>query len=190
MSDVIDTHGSPTHLEDDHDLIENLARYSEGLLSKEAVKKKHRLADIVWQQMGEDDRLVELVEDAKLRRIRTGLAKREKSQILVTKAPDVLSGIMLDPAANNRHKVDAIKVLDQLADNGPQTAATAAMFNIVINLGTDVDGKEIVERYSQPIAIGVEDVGPNEAGTDTAPREVIAAIATKKRVTDGGQGYL
>ena len=140
--------------------------------------------------MGENDRLVELVEDAKLRRIRTGLAKREKSQILVTKAPDVLSDIMLDPAANNRHKVDAIKVLDQLADNGPQTAAAAAMFNIVINLGTDADGKEIVERYSKPIAIGVEEAAPNEAGTDTAPQDVVAAIAAKKKDNNGGQGYI
>jgi hypothetical protein len=47
-----------------------------------------------------------------------------------------------------------------------------------------------VERYSKPIAIGVEDAAPNEAGTDTAPQEVIAAIATKKKDNDGGQGYI
>jgi hypothetical protein len=83
MGDVVETRSQTAHLEDDHDLIDNLARYSEGLLSKEAVKKKHRLADSIWQQMGGNDRLVELVEDAKLRRIRTGLAKREKSQIRI-----------------------------------------------------------------------------------------------------------
>jgi hypothetical protein len=51
-----------------------------------------------------------------------------------------LNDIMLDPAANAGHKIDSIKVLDQLADNGAQTATAAARFNIVINLGADADG--------------------------------------------------
>src|SRR6516162_4399653 len=174
MGDVVDTRSQTAHLEDDHDLIENLARYSEGLLSKEAVKTKHRLADNVWRQMGKNDRLVELIEDAKLRRIRTGLAKREKSQILVTKAPDVLSGIMLDTGASPKHRIDSAKVLDQFAANGPENAPAGDRFIITINLGTDVSGAEVVEHYNKSIAINPDDVDPNDAGA-------VAAITTTKR---------
>jgi hypothetical protein len=67
MGDIVDQHGQSAHLEDDHELIENLARYAEGLLSKDAVKKKHRLADSVWENLGSNDELVEKIEDAKLR---------------------------------------------------------------------------------------------------------------------------
>jgi hypothetical protein len=187
MSDVVDLHGQLAHLEDNHELIENLARYAEGLLSKEAVKKKHRFDDATWQRLGENDALVEKIEDEKLRRIRNGQAKRELAQKHIVRGPDVLNDIMLDPAANAKHKIDSIKVLDQLADNGAQTAAAAAMFNIVINLGADADGKEIVERYSKPIAIGPDDTNPGD--TNIVPQDMIAAIAAKKRDNDGGQGH-
>jgi hypothetical protein len=191
MGHVVDTHSQLVHFEDDHELIENLARYAEGLLSKEAVKKKHRLPDEVWSALGENDRLVELIEDSKLRRIRTGQAKRELAQKHVVKAPEVLNNIMLDPAANAKHKIDSIKVLDQLADNGAQAAAAAARFVIQINLGADADGKEIVERYSKSIAINPDDVDPNDAGTSTTPPDtMIAAIATNKDSDDGGQGHI
>jgi hypothetical protein len=56
MGDVVDFHGQPPRLEDDADLIENLARYSEGILTKEAVKKRHHSDDATWQQLGENDR--------------------------------------------------------------------------------------------------------------------------------------
>jgi hypothetical protein len=182
MGDVIDLHGQLAHLEDDHELIENLARYAEGLLSKEAVKKRHQLADSVWENLGGDDALVEAIEAEKLRRIRNGQAKREKSQVLVVKAPDVLSGIMLDPAASPKHRIDSAKVLDQFAANGPQSAPAGDRFIITINLGTDVSGAEVVEHYNKSIAINPDDVDPNDAGA-------VATITTTKKDDDGGQGY-
>jgi hypothetical protein len=182
MGDVVDLHGQPAHLEDDHELIENLARYAEGLLSKEAVKKKHRLADSVWKDLGENDELVEKIEAEKLRRIRNGQAKREKSQVLVTKAPDVLSGIMLDANASPKHRIDASKTLDTFAANGPEAAPAGDRFIITINLGTDVSGAEVVEHYNKSIAINPDDVDPNDAGA-------VAAITAKKKDDDGGQGY-
>src|SRR5262245_64149796 len=96
MGDFVDLHGQPAHLEDDHELIENLARYAEGLLSKEAVKKKHRFEAATWEQLGENDALVEAIEAEKLRRIRNGQAKRELAQKHVVKAPRRLNVIMLD----------------------------------------------------------------------------------------------
>jgi lysophospholipase L1-like esterase len=181
MGDVVDLHGQPAHLEDDHELIENLARYAEGLLSKEAVKKKHRLADSIWQQLGENDALVEAIEAEKLRRIRNSQAKRELAQKHVVKAPDVLSGIMLDANASPKHRIDSAKVLDQFAANGPQSAPAGDRFIITINLGTDVSGAEVVEHYNKSIAINADDVDPNDA-------DAFAAIT--KKDNDGGQGYL
>jgi lysophospholipase L1-like esterase len=181
MGDVVDLHGQPAHLEDDHELIENLARYAEGLLSKEAVKKKHRLADSIWQQLGENDALVEAIEAEKLRRIRNSQAKRELAQKHVVKAPDVLSGIMLDANASPKHRIDSAKVLDQFAANGPQSAPAGDRFIITINLGTDVSGAEVVEHYNKSIAINADDVDPNDAG---------AFAAITKKDNDGGQGYL
>jgi hypothetical protein len=185
MSDAVDLHGPLAHLEDDHDLIENLARYSEGLLSKEAVKTKHRLADNVWRQMGKNDRLVELIEDAKLRRIRTGLAKREKSQILVTKAPDVLSGIMLDTGASPKHRIDSAKVLDQFATPPGQAAggdANRFIISIDISAGGGNPETDII-HFNKPLAVGPTD------DHDNIDPATMAAIAAKKD-TDGGQGHL
>jgi hypothetical protein len=182
MGDVVDLHCQPAHLEDDHELIENLARYAEGLLSKEAVKKKHRFDAATWEQLGENDALVEAIEAEKLRRIRNGQAKRELAQKHVVKAPEVLNGIMLDPSASPKHRIDSAKVLDQFAANAPQSAPAGDRFIITINLGTDVSGAEVVEHYNKSIAINADDVDPNDAGA-------VAAITTTKKDDDGGQGY-
>jgi hypothetical protein len=183
MGDDVDLHGQPAHLEDDHELIENLARYAEGLLSKEAVKKKRHFDAATWERLGENDALVEAIEAEKLRRIRNGQAKREKSQVLVTKAPDVLSGIMLDTSASPKHRIDASKTLDAFAANGPQSAPAGDRFIITINLGTDVSGAEVVEHYNKSIAINADDVDPN----DSTPQGVVAAIT--KKDDDDGEGY-
>jgi hypothetical protein len=180
MGNVVDLHGQPAHLEDDHELIENLARYAEGLISKEAVKKKHHFDAATWERLGENDALVEAIEAEKLRRIRNGQAKREKSQSLVVKAPDVLSGIMLDPAASPKHRIDSAKVLDQFAANGPEAPAAADRFIIQINMGSDV------LRFDKPIAVGPDDPNPpNEV--DTAPQELIPFITSNKKDGDDGQ---
>jgi hypothetical protein len=185
LGDVVDLHGQPVHLEDDHELIENLARYAEGLLSKEAVKKKHHFDAATWERLGENDALVEAIEAEKLRRIRNGQAKREKSQVLVTKAPDVLSNIMLDSDASPKHRIDSAKVLDQFAANGPGNAPAGDRFIITINLGTDDSGAEIVEHYNKSIAIDADDVDPN----DSTPQGAVAPITAKKKNDDNGQGY-
>src|SRR6478672_5370549 len=78
MGEVVDLHSQLAHLEDD-ELIENLARFADGTLSEAAVKARHHLSNEAWAALGESDRLVELVEAAKLRRIRSGATKREKA---------------------------------------------------------------------------------------------------------------
>jgi hypothetical protein len=80
----------PISLDSDicRELIVDCARYSEGLLTEKEVKKKHRFDDGTWERLGQDDALVEAIEAEKLRRVRSGLAKRELAQKHVVKAPE------------------------------------------------------------------------------------------------------
>ena len=110
MGEVVDLHSQLAHLEDD-ELIENLARFADGTLSEAAVKARHHLSNEDWAAMGESDRLVELVEAAKLRRIRTGATKRERAQIEIVDGPPILGKIMRDPGSNARHVIDSVKAL-------------------------------------------------------------------------------
>src|SRR6478672_5738924 len=107
MGDVIDLRGQSAHLEDD-ELIENLARFADGTLSEAAVKARHHLSNEEWAALGDSDRLVELVEAAKLRRIRTGVTKRERAQIEIIDAPPILGKIMRGADSNARHVIDAV----------------------------------------------------------------------------------
>src|SRR5262249_54875678 len=73
----------PTSLIENHEFIIDCARYADGLLSEQDVKKKYRFDDATWERLGKDDALVEAIEAEKLRRIRNGSTKRERAQQLV-----------------------------------------------------------------------------------------------------------
>ena len=158
----------PKNLIDNHELIADLCRFAEGVFSEQEVKKRHRLADSVWKELGANEELIEKIEAEKVRRIRDGSAKRELAQKHIVRAPNVLGNIMDDPNANERHRVDAIKTLDSLAANGPEKAPAADRFIITINLGTDT------EHYNKLIAINADDVDPND----------VPQIATTKKDDD------
>jgi hypothetical protein len=180
MGDVIDLRGQSAHLEDD-ELIENLARFADGTLSEAAVKARHHLSNEEWAALGESDRLVELVEAAKLRRIRSGATKRERAQIEIVDGPPILGKIMRDPGSNARHVIDSVKALDALASTGAEAAAAGARFEITINLGADH-----IEHYSKSIAIDPADTDPNSIDTT----DVIAAIAVNKSKDGDNGGHL
>lgn len=81
-----------------------------------------------------------------------------------------------------------MKVLDDLAANGPAAAAAGTYFEIFINLGADQDGKPVIEHYRKPVAIDVnrsstDDIDPNVADTG-----VIAAIEMTKAKSGGDNG--
>ena len=178
VGDIVELRNCSIPLEDD-ELVENLARFADGTLSEAAVKARHHLSNEEWAALGESDRLVELVEAAKLRRIRTGATKRERAQIEIVDAPPILGGIMRDPNANERHRINSIKVLDGLASNGAEAAAAGARFEITINLGADH-----IEHYSKSIAIDPDDAN------DVDTTNVIAALAAKQRDDGNGQGHI
>jgi hypothetical protein len=156
MGDVVDL--QTARLENDAEFVADLCRFSERILTETQVRKKWRLPDDVWEKLGSNDVLVEKIELEKVRRIRDGSSKREKAQLLVVQAPDVAAAILMDPGANPRHRLDSAKILDDFATGGPAAAAAASdRFIIQINLGTDVDGKPVVENYDKSIAIDVND---------------------------------
>ena len=178
MGDIVEL--KPAPLEDD-ELIENLARFADGTLSEAAVKSRHHLSNEEWAAVGENDRLIELVEAAKLRRIRTGATKRERAQIEIVDGPPILGKIMRDPGSNARHVIDSVKALDALASTGAEVAAAGARFEITINLGSDT------EHYSKSIEINPHDVDPNHVDTTN----VIAAITMNKSKGGGdGEGHI
>ena len=89
---------------------------------------------------------------------------------------------MRDTNANERHRIDSIKVLDTLASTGAEAAAAGARFEITINLGADH-----IEHYSKSIEINAEDTDPNNIDATNA----IAAITMNKLKDDnGGQGHI
>ena len=179
MGMVVDLHGQPAHLEDDLDFVADCCRYSENILSEEAIKKKYRFDDTAWERLGNNEVLIEKIEAEKVRRTRNGSAKREKAQQLVVQAPDVLGGIMLDASASPKHRIDSAKALDAFAANGPEAAPASDRFQITINLGSDV------LHFDKSIAIDANDVDPFN-DTDTTPQGSLAAIAANKPKDDGG----
>ena len=159
--------GDAKSLTDNLELITDFCRYSEGLLSEAAVRKKYRFDNKTWEKLAADDPLLEAIELEKVRRVRSGAAKREKAQQLVVKACEVLGEIALDPDASPKHRIDASKTLDAFADNGPTHAPdTSERFSIVINLGND-------EKIRVSKATGL--VSNNSEILDVTPQQAIEA---------------
>jgi hypothetical protein len=179
----------PTALIENHDFVVDMARYAESILDEKFLRKKYRFDDATWESLGSNDELVSKIENEKLRRIRDGSSKRELAQKHIVRGPAVLSTIMDDAGASPRHRVDAIKTLDAIATPPAQAApADRDRFIIEINLGTDADGKEIVQRFNKSIApLMPNEVDPNDP--DSAPQDVIAAIAAKKKGDGGGEPF-
>src|SRR5262249_1074714 len=123
------------------ELITDLARYSETLLSESAVRRKWRLDEDVWEALGADDELVRAIEEERARRVRSGALKRELAQTHVIRGPGVLASIMDDPRASARHRVDSIKALNAIADPGPEGAVEEEKVIIRIDMGADLRAK-------------------------------------------------
>ena len=165
MGEVVNLQGaSGVNLAEDMAFVSDMCRYAENILTEKQVKKKWRFDAATWDRLGDDDNLVEKIEAESVRRIRDGSSKRERAQLLVVKAPDVVSKIMLDDSANPRHRIDAAASLDKLAANPAENSAAAAgFFQITINLGADSDGKPVIEHYEKSLVIDPND-GDLDAG--------------------------
>jgi hypothetical protein len=168
MSDVND----PTDLANNRELVADLSRFAEGVLTEQQVRRKWRHLDqSVWD--APDDALVDAVEAERVRRIRTGTNVREKAQLLHTRAPDILSEIMTGDASP-RHKIESARALGQIATPvaNPAPAADASRFVIQINLGADVPPL----IFNKALALG-----PEPDDINSAPQEL---LLTNKREDD------
>jgi hypothetical protein len=165
---------SPAALVENAELITDMARYADGTLTEQQVKQKYRFDADVWEQLGNNDALVEKIEAEKARRIRRGDTARERAQLLFADAPTVLGSIMNDPSSSARHRIESAKELRVVADNGPEASppASAEKFEIIINLGADVP--PLV--FSKSITVGPEpsDVDTNQefARRTTGPDDI------------------
>jgi hypothetical protein len=165
----------------DAGLIEDLCRFADNILTEKQVRRKWHVADdAIWHAMGTDTEFVERVELERTRRIRSGATKRELAQLHIVKGPAVLDNIISDPKANPRHKVDAIKALDQLAGFTPQTSHNDMdRFIIKIDLGADLRAKGLP---SDPKDVLIVDVTPNPTKNsnpntvDTIPDNTVDTI--------------
>jgi hypothetical protein len=157
MGDVVDLRGQPLPLEDNHEFINDFARYCEGILDEKFLRRKYRFDDSTWESLGNDDALVEKIANEKLRRIRDGTSARERAQVHFATAPDVLGSILNDQHASPRHRIESAKELRTVAANGPEAAPASDRFVITINL--TADGSNHIEHYDKARAI---DPNPNE----------------------------
>src|SRR5262245_37375393 len=125
---------------DNFELITDLARYAEGLFTRDQVKKKWRklISDEMWDTLEHDDALVDAIEAEKVRRVRDGSFKRERAQQHITKGPDILESIMSDPKQSAKHRIDSAKALDQFAGNTPDAAEQPDRIIIRIDMGADI----------------------------------------------------
>jgi hypothetical protein len=186
MADIVDLRSrQPTSHEDEFnsELVQDLARYSEGLATEKDIRRRYRFDDAVWEGLGSNDSLLAAIEDEKTRRIRSGALKRERAQVLVTQAPDVLGEILLDKNASPKHRLDSAKALDGFAVGGPEGAGAPAAdrFQITINLGSDV------LYFDKAIAVDTDPLN----NTDTTPQEEwLPVIAANKKDDGGGQGHI
>src|SRR5262249_22859573 len=161
--------GFTQSLIEDGEFIADCCRFAEGITNEAAVRKKYHCSEEAWERLGVDDKLIEAVEAEKVRRIRSGAAKREKAQLHVVAAPDVLSGILMDPKANAKHRIDSAKALDDLADNGPQRVAfeqDRVIIRIDLSAGTmSKDPESAMKPADVPVfeASVRPDPNPNDA---------------------------
>jgi len=134
----------------DQSFIEDMARFTSGVLSEKQIRRKYHVFDeATWERLGSDEALIEAIELAEITRTRSGATKRELAQNHIVAAPSILNSIMADPNSNARHKVDAIKCLDSLADPQSQTSHDDSDRVIVsINLGND--SKLIFDKPLRP----------------------------------------
>jgi len=132
-------------LRENHELVQDLCRYAENLISESAVRKKWRLSETTWELLGADDELVRAIEEEKTRRIRSGATKREAAQQHIVRGPGILASIMDDTRASPRHRVDSVKALNAIADPGPEAAIGEEKVIIRIDLSADTkDPKDVL----------------------------------------------
>jgi hypothetical protein len=166
----------PESLMKNQELVTDLCRFAEGIVTESAVRKKWRLQEEAWNLLGEDGEFVRAVEETRVQRIRSGASKRERAQQLIAeKGPSTLDKILSDGRSNPRHLIDAVKALDDLAEGGPRAVRDdLERVTVTINLGADTRAQGL---ESDPADVVVVDamVRPNRTiGDWDSPKRIAA----------------
>src|SRR5262249_37686817 len=139
---------------ENHELIQDLARFCEGIVTERNVRKKHRLAESDWERLGSDEVFIETIKRERERRVRNGSVARERAPKIFTETPEVLGDILKDDEAAARHRIEAAWEIRAVASVGPETQSPAERFVFTINLGA---GEVIhVDQPMQPNARTIE----------------------------------
>jgi hypothetical protein len=144
-----------TDLRGNYEFVTDLSRYCEGIVSEQNVRKKWRLSENVWTELGEDEAFIEVIKRCREARCRNGAAAREKAQKVFVKAPDVLDEILNDKNISPRHRIEASRELRATANVGPEAhSATEERYVIQINIGEDYKLK--IDQPIRPIPGTIE----------------------------------
>jgi hypothetical protein len=162
MGNVVSLHAFPIPLAEDEkfEFIEDMTRFSSGIVSEAFVRRKYRFDEKTWNKLGDDETLIELIENRKLERIRNGRQAAEKAQIHYADVGDVLGKILKDDGASPRHRIESAKELRAVSAVGPEAAPSGDRFIISIRIGNDV------ETYNKSVTINADDVDPTERRDD------------------------
>ena len=166
------------------ELVSDLARFAEALCTESAIRKKWRLSEDVWEWLGGSDEMVRAIEEERTRRIRSGATKRELAQQHIVRGPGALAAIMDSPTSNDRHKVDAIKALNAIADPGPEAAAGEEKIYIRIDLSADTKDPKDVLTFEAAVP---PKLNPPIDDWDT-PKQLENTLP-RKRDDDGGNNF-
>jgi hypothetical protein len=152
-----------TDLRGNYEFVTDLSRYCEDIVSEQNVRKKWRLSESVWTELGEDEAFIEAIKRCREARVRSGAVARERAQKIFTTTPEVLGNILNDDDASARHRIEAAREIRAVAATGPEAQPTTEMFQITINIGEDYklqvnqpirstpDNKEIVDNTTLPL---------------------------------------
>src|SRR3954467_5687252 len=102
MGELVDLYSQPARLEENLEFVSDCCRYVENIATEESIRKKWHFDNTTWAKLGNDEKLIEAIEAEKVRRIKNGQQKRERAQVLITKAPDILDSIATNENASPR----------------------------------------------------------------------------------------
>jgi hypothetical protein len=96
-------------------------RYVEELITEKELRSKYAITETAWQALETNEPLQLLVGKLKDERIRDGTAQREKGLLRWNAAIDVVHGIVQDPTAPSRARLDGARELRACAGAGAET---------------------------------------------------------------------
>src|SRR5262249_43467318 len=118
--------------------VADCARNRERLFSDDQIREKYEIDDNAWTAITQNKALRLLINAECERRTFNNDAAREAAAKFFTQAPSVLNGILQDPKAPTRQRIEASKELRATARAGDERPGdTPDRVVISINLGND-----------------------------------------------------